>query len=381
MKIHPLVRLSAAVGTACVLSVTLLVMPFVRSGASAPRTLPQYLCSMRTRRPALRQEGEIVHADSAPAEVLPEATLNDGLDLPQAVEGQFTVLFLGFDSRENGSGGLHDVSYLMQFGLAPAGLTILQIPRDTYMPGYAEHSPCPTHKFNSIYTCGDPALSGIQRVVNACEESFGVPVDAYVTTDCDAVAQIVDLLGGVPADIPYRIAFEPGRVIEPGPQTLTGEQAEWLLRYRKGYAMGDIGRIEAQRIFMAALLEKLKTLPRLRLLAVGENVLTQGLASTDLDIRDLARLADLAETITPENTEIFLLPGESAELDGQSLWSVHKQAALDLINAKLRTRQRPLLPAESTLTELIPEGSYRSTAFDDAAEHLSDADAPIMIRP
>lgn len=378
MKIHPLIRLSLTVGTACVLSVTLLVMPLVRTAGEA-KTVPQYLCSLRTNRPGITQEGEIVHTTSAAAETLPEATaFNDGLDLDQTIEGQFTVLFLGFDSEENGSGHLHDVSYLVQFTLAPAGLRILQIPRDTYMPGYAEHSAHPSRKFNSIYACGDPELSGIQRVVNACEESFGVPVDAYVTTDCDAIAEIVDILGGVEADMPYRIEFEPGKVIEAGPQTLTGEQAAWLLRYRRGYAMGDIGRIEAQRIFMAAFLQKLSEMPRLQVLAALQRILTEELAATDLRIGDLARLADLASTFGAEETEAFLLPGESAELDGQSYWSVHKRTALTLISEKLRTRQAPLRPEESTLTELVPEGEYRSTTYDKPITDLQKADAPIL---
>jgi len=246
------------------------------------------------------------------------------------------------------------------------------------MPGYAEHGVHPTHKFNSIYACGDPEISGIQRVVNACEEAFGVPVDACLTTSCDSIAEIVDILGGVPADMPYRIEFEPGKVIEPGEQTLTGEQAAWLLRYRKGYAMGDIGRIEAQRIFMAAFLEKLTTMPRLQVLASLQRIMQADLVETDLRIGDLARLADLASTFGAEETEVFLLPGESTEQDGQSYWSVHKRTALTLINEKLRTRQEPLLPEQSTLTEIVPEGAYRSTAFDNAAKSLQDAGAPAM---
>ena len=392
MKFHPFVKLSAAVGAACILTVSVLVMPFLHSGGTA-LTVPQYAAQKQYAEnvppediPPTFAEGigsrspvpdHLPAEDTPPPEVLPEATVcNDGLDLPQTIEGQFTVLFLGFDSQENGSGSLHDVNYLMQFDLAPAGLTILQIPRDTYVPGYTSS---PTQKFNSICACGDPALTGVQRVICAAEENFGIPVDAYLVTGCDAIADIVDILGGVPVDMPYRIEFEPGKIIEAGTQTLTGQQAAWLLRYRQGYAMGDIGRIEAQRIFLAALMHKLSAMPRLQILAALQRITAAGLVSTDLQVDDMARLADLCSTFGAEQTEIFLLPGEPAELDGQSLWSVHKRAALTLIDTKLRKRQPPMRYEDNPLTEIIPEGEYQSTAYDNNITDLQKADAPVLV--
>ena len=379
MKFHPFVKLSAAVGAACILSVSVLVMPFLHSGGAA-LTVPQYAARQRyAEEPSPSPLAEGIGrqpAGSPQPEVLPEETaFNDGLDLQQTIEGQFTVLFLGFDSQENGSGSLHDVNYLMQFDLAPAGLTILQIPRDTYVPGYTSS---PTQKFNSICACGDPALTGVQRVICAAEENFGIPVDAYLVTGCDDIAAIVDILGGVPVDMPYRIEFEPGKIIEAGQQTLTGQQAAWLLRYRQGYAMGDIGRIEAQRIFLAALMHKLSAMPRLQILAALQRITAAGLVSTDLQVDDMARLADLCSTFGAEQTEVFLLPGEPAELDGQSLWSVHKRAALTLIDTKLRKRQPPMRYEDSPLTEIIPEGEYRSTVYDNAVTDLQTADVPVM---
>ena len=87
----------------------------------------------------------------------------------------------------------------MQFNLNTASLNILQIPRDTYMPAYSSEA---TKKFNSIYNGGTRRKSKIQRVVNAVQESFGIPVDAYVTTTCDNIVDIVDIVGGIPIDMP-----------------------------------------------------------------------------------------------------------------------------------------------------------------------------------
>ena len=331
MRSHPLVRITAGTGLCCVLMVTALVMPLVRSEDRLV-TVPQYFAAQHVPAPQIPEPAPVLMQETAPAaETLPETTaFNDGLDLPQYIEGQFTMLFLGFDSQDNGSGSLHDVNYLLQFDLAPAGLRILQIPRDTYSPG---DTSAKTQKFNSIYTCGDPALPGEQRVIQAVERRFGVPVDAYLITSCDDIAAIVDILGGVTLDMPYRIEFEADKIIEPGLQTLNGQQAAWLLRYRRGYAMGDIGRLEAQRLFIAALLQKLAAMPKLQTLAVMQRIMAADLVETDLGADDLARLADLCSTFGAAQTDIFLLPGTPADIDGQSLWLVDEQAAAELITA------------------------------------------------
>lgn len=93
----------------------------------------------------------------------------------QIIEGQFTVLVLGFDeSRE-----LSDVMMLFLFDINNHSLDILQIPRDSYVPEYTSSE---TGKINSVYTSGDQSLSPIQRTVNAVRETFGIPIDRYVTT-------------------------------------------------------------------------------------------------------------------------------------------------------------------------------------------------------
>ena len=77
-----------------------------------------------------------------------ESEYTDGLDLPQLVEGQYSVLFVGFDETEQ----LTDVVWVCQFDIGGGMLNILQIPRDLAVPDYTNS---PTCKFNSIYTEGD----------------------------------------------------------------------------------------------------------------------------------------------------------------------------------------------------------------------------------
>ena len=199
-------------------------------------------------------------------------------------------------------------------------------------------------------------------------------MDAYLTTTCDNVAEIVDLIGGIPINMPFKMVFEADKVIPEGEQTLNGQQAEWMLRFRHGYQNGDIGRVQGQRLFMAAAMKKLISMNSLQIMSVTNKVYDQELIGTDMSLEDVARLADLAGTIDMDHVHVFMLPGESATVQGQSVWSVHKKAALNLVNRYFRTQQVPLKPDQSTLIEYIQEGSYRVTDYDKDGESLQDVD-------
>lgn len=328
---------------------------------------------LKTRKPMQYIEGNITKLKTEELNIREDFNedFNDGLDLKQTIEGQFTILFLGFDSEDNGSGSLHDVNYLIQFNLQTASMNILQIPRDTYMPSYTNS---PTGKFNSIYTHGDKEKSSIQRVVDCVQENFGVPVDAYVTTTCDNVAEIVDIVGGVPINMPYPVVFEADKVIPDGEQVLNGEESEWFLRFRYGYQNGDIGRVQAQRIFMVAAMKKAISMNTVQIFSAVNKIYKQELIGTDLSMEDISRIADLAGTIDMENVNIFMLPGESAMANGQSIWSVHKSATLEILNENFRTQQVKLTDKKSAIVEYVTEGNYKNTDYDDTSANFQDID-------
>lgn len=334
----------------------------------------------KTRKPMQYIEGNITRLKTEDLHIREDVdeNFNDGLDLKQTIEGQFTILFLGFDSQDNGSGNLHDVNYLIQFNLSTASMNILQIPRDTYMPGYTNSS---TGKFNSIYEHGDKDKSNIQRVVDCVQECFGVPVDAYVTTTCDNVAEIVDIVGGVPINMPYPVVFEADKVIPDGEQVLSGEESEWFLRFRYGYQDGDIGRVQAQRIFMAAAMKKAISMNTVQIFSAVNKVYKQELIATDLSMEDISRIADLAGTIDMGNVNIFMLPGESAMANSQSIWSVHKSATLEMLNEHFRTQQIKLSAKKSAIVEYVTEGNYLSTEYDNTSANFQKIDEGEDINP
>lgn len=300
----------------------------------------------------------------------------DGLDLPQAIEGQYTVLFLGFDESSN----LSDVNWLFQFDIAAAKLNVLQIPRDTFMPNYTNS---PTGKFNSIYSLGDQSINSIQRVVNAVQDNFGIPVDAYITTHCYDIVDMVDLVGGIPITLDEQIVYEADKIIPAGETILNGTQAEWFVRYRHGFAEGDIGRVKNQRKFLAAAMEKLLYIysdeGKTKFYGYLKEVYSNEYILTDLSIDNISKLADFASTLSLESVQVNMVPGEGAwyypsgnydKNNAQSVWSIHKQELIDMLNQYYRPYQNDMTIDESAAIELVT--NHLTNYNDDTSDNLQD---------
>ena len=116
----------------------------------------------------------------------PRSMFDDGLDLDQIQEGQFAVLFLGTDESRSNT----DVIMLVMFDIRGNQIHILQIPRDTFVPGFTSFEAC---KLNSVYTLGNADKAPVQRVVDCLETTFRIPIDRYVTTSCSDIGKIVDM--------------------------------------------------------------------------------------------------------------------------------------------------------------------------------------------
>ena len=198
---------------------------------------------VKSRRPMVGVEGEL-SKDTNSYELNSNAgEIDDKRDFTndQIIEGQFTVLCLGFDETRSNS----DVIMLFHFDIINDKINILQIPRDSFVPDFTNSE---TGKINSVYTLGDENLIPIQRVVDAVRDTFGIPIDRYITTGCDDIVDMVDIIGGIPINLPEQVIYSYDKVLYPGEQVLNGEQAELFVRARKGYNEGDIGRVKAQRL-------------------------------------------------------------------------------------------------------------------------------------
>ncbi len=307
-----------------------------------------------------------------------EPDFNDGLDLPQKIEGQFTVLFLGFDVDVSNT----DVMWVLQFDIRAAKLNILQIPRDTFIPDYTSAA---SGRANSIYRLGREDVNPpIQRVVDAVEQNFGIPIDAYITTICTDIAEMVDLVGGIPMHLDEEIVYEGGKIIPAGDIVLDGQQAEWFIRFRHDWLEGDIGRVKNQRRFMAAAMNKLIDIVdggsgHATLYKYLMEVYKHEWIATDMSVGDLTKLGDFAGTLSMENVLVNMVPGEGTPNDAPyigrdgtaySIYSIHKQETIDMLNKYFRPYQKKMTDATTAIVELITDHAY--SVYDDTAASLAD---------
>lgn len=230
------------------------------------------------------------------------------LMLPSAVPQE--VLVLGTDA----SGQLTDVMAILH--LEGNRVRLVQIPRDTYIDS-------PTYgvtKANGLLALGGPAA-----VEAEVSRLLGRPVHHHLLINLAALRQLGDAVGGLEIDVPkplYYVDNSQGLHIDlpEGPQRLSGEQLEGFLRFRHD-AEGDLGRMDRQRLAVAALMRRLgqpDLLPRLPavLAATGSNL------STDLNP---VQLAGLAAAVAGRELVPSRIPGHAGYLDGISYWFVGQE--------------------------------------------------------
>lgn len=101
----------------------------------------------------------------------------------------------------------------------------------------------------------DAMLDGTNVTARMLSNNFSISTDHYLTIDLFQIPAMVDLVGGIPVDIP-ETTTDPwiGMVIPAGQQTLNGAQ---FVAYARAIPDSDFGRIQRNNLLVAALREKL----------------------------------------------------------------------------------------------------------------------------
>jgi len=240
-----------------------------------------------------------------------------------------TVLVLGKDFDSNRT----DAIICVSFNGKEEAISTLQIPRDTYITDgdYSGrvNTLLPRYKTAAAELgAEDPLDEGIRALMDKIYEDFGIRCHNYIFMDSAAIASITDILGGVEVDIPADIDYtdeerEIDLHLKEGKQTLNGEQAAQFIRYREGYPQADIGRLDAQKLYAAAMFDKLTSLGSVKnavkLIEVMDNYV-----KTDLDTEEVATLAARLCLTEAENITMYTLPGNGVEVNGASYYGAYK---------------------------------------------------------
>jgi polyisoprenyl-teichoic acid--peptidoglycan teichoic acid transferase len=214
---------------------------------------------------------------------------------------------LGYLPQVNSFDGLSDVMLLLRFDPHKKKLVMLSIPRDTSISVEGEDPV----KINTFNAKGGPALSAktVSQLLG------GVEIDRYVRINVLGVSKLIEALGGVTVDVPKDMKYQDDSQhlyinLKKGRQHLNGDQALQLLRYRSD-GLGDIGRIERQRIVIKALMEQTLNPQTLGRLPKILNVI-QSHIDTNLTVEELMTLAGFGMKTNSANVEMLLVPGRSS---------------------------------------------------------------------
>lgn len=183
-------------------------------------------------------------------------------------------------------------------------VSVLHIPRDTE----ASIGKRGVRKINSANPIGGPGLAK-----TAVSSLLGVPIDHYAVMNIHGLVELVNELGGITVDVPKKMNYMDWTAklkidLEPGFHTLTGNQAMGFVRFRHD-ALGDIGRVQRQQIFLQAGIRKmLDPASWLHLKSLVE--IAQRNTRTDMSNVELFQAINFIHSVPRENTRFVMLPGD-----------------------------------------------------------------------
>ncbi len=249
--------------------------------------------------------------------------------------GDGDMLNLLFCGRDDGA-GLADVIILASVDMRTGDTNVLQIPRDTYFA----YTDADYKKIN-----GAPhALGSTESFARKLSEALGTEIDHYLSLDLSTVSDIVDMISGVEVDIPFDMDYEdPAQELsihlKAGRQTLDGETALKFVRYRSGYVTGDIGRMDAQKLFLNAFCEKIKKIGNPILFYKMFKLVTSR-ADTDISQQTMIELA--LDGIGKKGSISYVtLPGEAVQSERSGAWYyiISRESAAQLLKSRFGMEQ------------------------------------------
>ena len=247
----------------------------------------------------------------------PDVIRNDGI---------YTVVIAARDI----AGANTDAIMVAKFDTNNYTLNVVSIPRDTLV-----NVSYRSKLVNAMYAYG-----GIDGFMEGITDLIGFRPDDYVVIKLRAIEKIVDAVGGVDYYVPQNMNYDDDAQnlhihFTKGMTHMTGAKAVEYMRYRKGYADADIGRINAQHEFLAAMvsqvLAKKDQIPVTDIVDVFFNDLT-----TDLTTGQCVWFAKELLKMNAEDVHFDTMPGNYNDYyKGRSYVTVTLDEWIEMINAMI----------------------------------------------
>ncbi|WP_058486749.1 LCP family protein [Defluviitalea phaphyphila] len=246
-----------------------------------------------------------------------------------------------------------DVIIVATFNSETKKVDLISIPRDTrvfltdstleYMRSINSNYVPDTVKINEVH-----AYAGKEKAneysVKEVERLLGVSIDYYVKVNIEAFRKIVDEIGGVEItlDRDFYYVDRAGDLyinLKAGHQVLNGDQAEQLVRYRKGYADGDLGRIKTQQKFLKAFAEQALSLKNITKAPSIIKILFD-YVETDISLNDALKYVKYLDDIDINNIDMYTIPGEARTIGERSYFIPDEEGIKELVDEIFFTEEK-----------------------------------------
>ena len=272
--------------------------------------------------------------------------LNQLINTPKEFQGkELNFLMVGIDRSSQKEGddlndagvddGNTDMILYVHFNNETGEMKMLQIPRDTMVT--TDRSVSGNYRINNIAKtqAADSNSMNMAALCTQVSNMYQLPIDGYMTIRLEMLVQLVDTFGGIELYVPQEMDYK-GSHLDQGYQTLNGDACEFLLRTRHIYPNGDIGRLNMQRQFYAALFRRLKSIGNIwdvaRLTPAVLNYM-----ETSLSASQLASFAVSMLKIDSSKIMICQMPIKMAgKYNGQAVVYPARQEDADLLNQYFR---------------------------------------------
>ncbi|MFJ8310678.1 MULTISPECIES: LCP family protein [unclassified Streptomyces] len=246
---------------------------------------------------------------------------------PQGGHGT-NILLVGTDGRDRitpeekekyrlGGEACHCTDTIMMVHLSAdrSRLSVVSLPRDSYaeVPERTDEATGRRHpqhpvKLNAAYPEGGPGLT-----VRTIENMTGLKIDHYLEVDFTSFMKTVDVVGGVQICTarPMKDSYT-GLDLTAGTHQLSGGEALQYVRSRHADGSADLGRMQRQQRFLAALISKATSngilLNPVKFRQVASTLLSSVRADEGFGAEEVLSLGTAMKGFTPSYSDFTTVP-------------------------------------------------------------------------
>lgn len=233
-------------------------------------------------------------------------------------EDVYNILVIGHDDTAL----LADVVMIVNCDVKNNKISVMQIPRDTLVTigvSTNKNNEAFSHYYMNAKWEGvdDPYTEAGARYEQMIEKSLCINIHHRVVMNLAGFQAIVDAMGGVSVNVPYDMVYEDPEQdlyinIPKGWQHLDGYNAMGFVRYREGYVQADLGRVNAQKIFITAMVNQAKAVIKnfdvSAMTGMAQAVFNS--VNTNLSVSDIMYYAKFILNVDLESISMMTLPGD-----------------------------------------------------------------------